>query len=200
MSRSKHSFDSLIRCVAVVVLGFISTAVATHAQSLPAPIRISNGIGGGKSFSAMAVDAKGGIDVAWTQSDGSVTFRRSTDGGRTFSNPAVVQPAISPTPILVAIQIGTDEAGNINLVWTEFGAGPDADLFSRSTDGGLTFSTPKDLAPSFGAPVGGIPRLAVDSTGDIQVGDVTIQTVNNAIVAPLVFIHSTDGGQLFLLR
>jgi hypothetical protein len=202
MSHSKHSFDHFVRCVAVLVLAVGTSSVGASSvgaggQSLPAPVKISNGVLPGKSFAAMAVDAKGGIDIAWTQSDGSVTFRRSTDGGVTFSNPTVVQPAISPTPILVAIQVGADEAGNINLVWTQFGVGPDADLFSRSTDGGLTFSTPRDLAPSFGAPVGGIPRLTVDSTGDIQVGDVTVQTVNNAIIAPLVFIHSSDGGATF---
>jgi hypothetical protein len=139
MSHSKHSFDHFVRCVAILVLAVGAGSVDARGQSVPAPVKISNGVLPGKSFAAMAVDAKGGIDIAWTQSDGSVTFRRSTDGGVTFSNPTVVQPAISPTPILVAIQVGADEAGDINLVWTEFGVGPDADLFSRSTDGGLTF-------------------------------------------------------------
>jgi hypothetical protein len=198
MSRSKHSFDSLIRCAAVVVLGFVSTAVATHAQSLPAPIKISNGIGGGKSFPAMAVDARGGIDIAWTQSDGSVTFRRSTDGGRTFSNPTVVQAANSQSVILFGLQIGVDAAGNISLVWGDFlSSGAEGDFFSRSTDSGLTFSTPEDVAPVFGGNVGGAVRLAVTPDGDIQIGDFIAQAVNNVTVSSLFFIHSSDGGATF---
>lgn len=131
------------------------------AQSFT-PVNLSDAVGGG-SDPALAVDANGNIDVAW-QGNG-IFFRGSTDGGTTFSSAKQIQARIGP---IAGPQMAVDAAGNINLLWSVFvGTTPDVVYFSRSTNGGATFSTPLSLAVSPGARSTQL-QMTLDSNGRID--------------------------------
>jgi hypothetical protein len=138
----------------------------------------------------MSLDANGNIDIAWLQSANGVFFRRSTDGGATFSNTTVVQVNAEPK----YLQMGLDAAGSINLLWWT-PAGPFggfvAAFFSRSIDGGLTFSTPTNLSPNLGGIQSLSPQLVVDPSGNVDI--FWFDFVNPG----LFFIRSTEGDANF---
>ena len=72
-----------------------------------------------------------------------VFFSRSTEGGLTFS-PAI---NLSQTPTLSQfghLVVGAD--GSINITWQEDGQPNREILCRRSVDGGITFSTTKNLS------------------------------------------------------
>ena len=80
--------------------------------------------------------------MAWINQPGP-EFVRSTNGGTTFSAPLVIPSNMQDTADNNNIQMGVDGSGNINLLWhrelTPTGTVPNS-FFSRSTDGGATFS------------------------------------------------------------
>ncbi len=101
----------------------------------------------------------GSLFVAWTEYEGRLWFRYSTDRGESFSDPLHVagnniEPARGPS-------IASGENGNVYLVWT-VGEDPSADIrFARSTDGGRSFSEPRTVFKSDGH--SDAPKIAVDS-------------------------------------
>src|SRR5947209_1351728 len=105
-----------------------------------------------------------------------------------FSSPKNVSndPRFTFTP-----QIAVDATGNINVVWEDDTANNSNILFSRSSDGGATFSTPKNISNSSGFSFN--PRMAVDSNGKINVAWID-DTPGNPDV---MFSHSIDGGVTF---
>ncbi len=91
-------------------------------------------------------------------------------------------------------QVAVDAAGNINVVWeddTATASGYQIILFSRSTDGGATFSTPKPLSNASGFSTN--PRICVDSQGGINV----VWQDNAAGNYDVFFSRSSDGGVIF---
>src|SRR5262249_24972421 len=74
-------------------LSLLLLPLNVFAQTPPPPINLSNGVGGGFN-PVMALDAKGGIDVAWIGS--GVFFARSVDGGATFSTTTVTSLGSPP--------------------------------------------------------------------------------------------------------
>jgi hypothetical protein len=193
MFSSKDRFASVVRCLSMTGLALISAAVAARGASLPTPIRLSDGVTSGPHFPIMALSANGHIDVAWSQQNG-IFFRHSADGGATFFSTVEVQPvATGRTP--VNLQMGTDAASNIDLLWAVLNSdGSLANLFlSRSTDGGFTFSAPKGLVPDFGGTVANDPALLVHPNGAIDISD--FATVNGT--TSLFLARSIDGGKTF---
>src|SRR6266849_6536465 len=81
-------------------------------------------------------------------------------------------------------RIAVDSRGNINMVWQNDTSGNFNIFFSRSTDGGATFSTPTNLSNSPDQSTS--PLVAVDSSGNINV------VWNSNPV--LFFSRSSDGG------
>jgi hypothetical protein len=96
-----------------------------------------------------------------------IFIRRSLDGGQTWEPEAITVIAHDSTPGIpfedkpwvVADPAGT-HAGNLYIGWTQFTLAASDLLFSRSTDGGLTWSKPIKLSS-----VSGLPR---DDNGDLQ--------------------------------
>jgi len=98
-------------------------------------------------------------------------------------------------------RIAVDASGNINVVWRDE---PNSNvLFTRSTDGGVTFSIPAQVS---GIPGGGGPspfplQIATDSAGTIHIlaGGTVPQAAGSAASDELFYARSVDGGKTFLV-
>ena len=170
MNQGKTRSNQSIARLALLGVVLALTAPASWAQFVftqPQKINSSDG-STGNSEQLIAVDNLGNINVVWVEptSANNIMFSRSTDGGLTFSAPVNLSnnPGGAFEPSLAL-----DASGNINLAWTgsaNFASGPNDIFFTRSTDGGNSFSTPVDV--SGGQPAGGgfTPSLALDTAGN----------------------------------
>jgi len=140
-------------------------------KSFSKPLNLSSSIGGdGKGrinrdiwhngSLDLAAGAGGAVWVTWTEYDGPLWLRRSTDGGRTFSTSqrvaAGAKPARAPS-----LALGPDRT--VYLAWTT-GDDEGADIhLAKSTDGGANFSAAQRVAPSKN--YSDAPKLAVGPGG-----------------------------------
>lgn len=98
-------------------------------------------------------------------------------------------------------QVAVDKNGNINIVWFEVPSGgtvPDV-FFSRSTDGGITFSTPLDISLSIPAIIREWPEIALDLSGNINVvwtNEFQRQS-GSPLIVDVYYTRSSDGGASF---
>ncbi|HKW87592.1 MAG TPA: PKD domain-containing protein [Candidatus Acidoferrales bacterium] len=145
----------------------------------------------GSSFSPrIAVGSDGSVNVVWedtTPGSGDIMFSRSADAGTTFSTPVNVSndPADSANP-----QITSDSAGSLYVVW-DSDSGNLGILFSRSTDGGATFSAPLQLSTNTQGSI--TPEFAVDTNGDVSV----VWEDDNNGTSDISFCVSADHGATF---
>jgi hypothetical protein len=120
-----------------------------------------------------------------------IAFRRSSDGGATFLAPKNISNIQAPGEIP---KIALDGGGNINVVWAGSPSrGVSHIFFSRSTDGGASFSVPATVDTNSSD---GYPEVAVDSSGDIDF----VWEDNSScscIGSEVFFSQSIDGGQSF---
>jgi hypothetical protein len=183
----KDFLDPLVRRAVFLFLAFVAAGAGAYGGTLPPPVNLSSSVGGGQR-PIMRVDAKGNIDVAWMGL--GVYFTRSVDGGATFPQTTTVQLGTQPQ----GLQMVLDPAGNVDLLWWTHASDGSrvAVFFSRSGDGGLTFSAPKNLSPNFGGIQSFSPQLAVDGSGHIDIA--WSDFVNPGY---LYFIRSTDEGASF---
>ncbi len=88
---------------------------------------------------------------------------------------------------------------NVYASWTKFTNGGDQIVFSRSTDGGVTWSNPLPISPSYNnGTVGGRQGSAVKVGPDGTVYVVWLDTVNKQAVERISISH--DGGQTFPMQ
>lgn len=110
-----------------------------------------------------------GIYVVWhehTSSDYDVFFTKSTDGGLTWS-PSQVLADTSSTSVTTSI---TTDGSNLYVTWSEdVGSASYETYFSKSIDGGVTWSTPQNVSnfPTFpGSPfLPTQPSISSDTSG-----------------------------------
>jgi hypothetical protein len=94
----------------------------------------------------IVVDPSDAINVAWQDTAPGISvimFSRSTDGGRTFSEPLQVSTGTGPA---TEAAIGCDSAGRLSVVWVDESSGNAEAFYSRSTDNGNTFSEPINVS------------------------------------------------------
>ena len=128
--------------------------------------------------------------------------RRSLDGGRTWEadHIPVIQHATEPgipfedKPYIAADNSAGPYAGNLYVGWTRWTLADSQILFSRSTDGGATWSAPLEISAHRG-----LPR---DDNGAAEgfsgaVGPHGTLYVVWALRDHIVFRTSSDGGQTF---
>jgi hypothetical protein len=147
---------------------------------------------------SMALDPSGNINILWESiPQGNVFLSRSNDRGASFLSTQVthyVRAGSSPSP--EAPRMALDSSGNINVVWFDNSPGNLAILFSRSTDGGVTFSAPQNLSGT--SADSRIPLIAIDSRGNINVvWEERTQGPSNIFVGDIFFSRSSDGGSSF---
>jgi hypothetical protein len=124
----------------------------------------------------------GCVNLGWADASHSVYFDRTCDGGASFSAPVLVY-GLGGSP-----QIAIDSMGNVDVVW-EGGVGFFDILFSRSTNGGASFSPAIELA---GPNESGVSyALAVDSSNNINV------VLTRSPYTDVFLERSVDGGVSF---
>src|SRR5260221_210719 len=135
---------------------------------------------------------------------------KSTDGGCHYSSTAKVSGS-SPAQFADKDGITADANpnspchDNVYAAWTKFakpgghGFGGDQIFFSRSTDGGASFSNPSPISPGFNNNhVGGRQGAAVKVGPDGTVYVVWLDSVNKQAVERLSISH--DGGKTFPMQ
>jgi hypothetical protein len=130
---------------------------------------------------SMLIDSNGAIDVAWQTTTG-IQFRRSVDGGVTFSTAQLVIPQRVPADF-VEIQV---DSSNAIVIFSSYQGVDDPEPvteIARSVDGANFKLFP---VPSHGE----LPTMALEPSGAIDVAWF-------GSVKTLYAIRSTDGGATF---
>lgn len=145
-------------------------------------LRVSRSEDGGRNFSppihvfgddrrparapSLAVDTDGTVYVAWTiggHRHADIRITRSTDGGRSFADERV---AVETDGHSDAPKLAIDAADDLHLVFGESSTGPfqryDV-VYTRSTDGGESFSKPLKISTTTDREAANFPSLAIDS-------------------------------------
>jgi hypothetical protein len=171
---------------AVAILGLLSMCADAQAQvSFSSAKNVSSNADFSMTPQA-AVDAAGNISVVWeddTANNSNILFSRSTDGGGTWSTPRNLS---NSTGYSFNPRIAVDSNGGINVVWVDDTPGNQDVFFSRSANGGASFSTPQNLSND--APDSASPQVGVDTSGNISV-----VWENDDITYGIMYRHSTDG-------
>jgi len=172
-----------VSSLGAVVFLVLSVAVATQENNLidgvffAGPLNLSHNPENTLPFGTrQALDAEGNVNVVWADSSCADTypyactshlfFRRSVNGGATFSAPKDISRHFNGEAAF-APQIAVDPGGIISVVWEDDAAGGWEIFYSRSVDGGVRFSVPKVISNYAGAAVD--PQLVVDRLGRISV-------------------------------
>jgi len=166
----------------------ISTKKKTNFR---APLNITPH-NGGAAAPRVALDSNETVNIVWCDTkDGAaakVVFVRSTDLGLSFNEPLDVSRS---SGFAFDPEIAIDSTNTINVAWQETAPGASVIMFSRSTDGGLTFSDPKQVSTGPGNATEA--AIATDSAGRISI----VWVDASAGRAEAYFARSTDGGTSF---
>lgn len=122
------------------------------------------------------VQGKGGSDY-YSAGDFNAVVQKSTDSGRTWSQPASISPGF-PNGGVFSAPIVAEPDGALDVLYWQHPTNPDTlalspgrEYSTRSTDGGTTWSTPVAVDPGAGSialPVWWIDgSLAVDAAGNL---------------------------------
>jgi hypothetical protein len=128
----------------------------------------------------------------------AIETRRSGDGGRTWSAPVKID-AHRDSGFINGVQNVVRPNGDLLLVFTVFGGSLAGDeiAFARSTDGGVTFGTPSQVAPLESAEFGWL-RAPPFVSADVEAGGKVYVvwrdcSVGSTCSADIVLSTSTDG-------
>jgi hypothetical protein len=183
-----HARRGCVSLSYALVLALILGAGVTMAGD-SAPLNISR-TPGDSQVPALAVDPQGVIHVVWHDNSAGhfqILYSHSTDGGSTFTRAVAVSGAGEAQVPAITV----DRDGGIYVAWEGEAAGNREIFFSRSVDGGATFTSPANLSmspgdskhPAIAAHEKGIVYAAwQDSTGPGR---------------QIMFGRSTDGGKTF---
>ena len=145
---------------------------------------------------ALAVAPDGAIHIAWADErfgHSDIFYANSTDGGATWStnvrvnDDATVADQNSPA-------LAVDEQGHVYIAW-EDSRNSDYDIYyTRSIDGGMTFSANQRVNDDAGQGDQFDPAIAVGPDGTLHLA---WQDGRNTIGYDIYYDRSTDGGATF---
>jgi hypothetical protein len=161
---------------------------------------------GGSGDPALAFDSKGNVYLAGIAfavapvpgpnpgRDSIVFVAKSADGGETYSQITVVARAVSKFTFHDKEWIAIDPTNDyVYMVWVRFNAAAIGEMvFSRSTNGGLTWSTPRIISNATTGEFqvqGAYPVVTADGT--LHITWVDFQT------SKIRYVRSTDHGSTF---
>ncbi len=143
---------------------------------------------GGSVHPAIAIDSNNNLHVVWhdwTPGNPEIYYKRSTDGGSTWS-PTKRLTWNSSSSRYPAIAI--DSNNNLHVVWEDSIPGNSEIYYKRSTDGGSTWGATKRLTWTSGDSA--YPAIAIDSNNNVHVVWHDLTPGN----AEIYYKMSTDGG------
>jgi len=153
-------------------------------------------------YPALTVGMGEHFHAAWERPEAGIYYSRSLDGGGTFSTPIAIGPN-GDTDVNSMVRLGASTGDSVYAFWQYHLPGePPVDkvMFSRSFDGGQTFSTPRRVRDEANALTSTV-KLAF--LGDAQVGpDGTVYVMGIQEGGPndsVAFLRSTNGGNKFVL-
>jgi len=190
--------------------GIMFSRSVDGGNTYSAPNQISNS-NGGYQGSVPAVGPNGEIYVAWYHNN-RIEVDRSTNGGISWGNDVVVSnisglPSplpgagfrVNSFPTIAVDRSGGQGNGYVYVAWADaqgIGSGPDV-LFSRSTDGGTTWSSPIRVSDDTNQTYQWFPWMCVDPAGNIDVVFYDRRDVPGSIQFHTYRARSTNHGVSF---
>jgi hypothetical protein len=154
-------------------------------------------------YPALAVGSGEHLHAAWERTGSGIFYARSLTGGADFSTPVPLALNGLPSETNSMARICSTTGDAVYVVWQYHLPGEpavDRVLYSRSLDGGVTFSAPRRVRDE-GNPLTSVVKLAI--LGDAQVGpDGTVYVMGLQQGGPedsVAFLRSTNGGATFAL-
>jgi hypothetical protein len=197
---------------AALLISVLATAACLHfapptarAQSFDGGIRVNTDAAGSAQGSPWIHAAPDGrVWIAWVNAvdgRGPIVLSSTSDGGATFAPQRVVLPGRTA---LSGMQRGpqfvVDRRGGIHMVWQErIVQGTVSAMYSRSLDGGQTFSTPVFAAADSGRFDQDFPSIAVDSGDNVSIAWIDNREIElgTSTQTHLYYSRSTDRGATF---
>jgi hypothetical protein len=137
----------------------------------------------------------GFIGVVWEDQRGGIYFTNSTDAGNSFGENKRVNDFSGTGFYYPKIAIDPDDT--IYVVWEDNPEGKFYIYFSKSTDGGNTFTSQKKVSDDPTTDGQRMPSIAVGSDGDIYIVWRDYRTSDSDIY-DIYFTKSTDSGDNFI--
>jgi predicted secreted protein with PEFG-CTERM motif len=168
--------------------GILVAKSTDSGTTFGAPVDISRNIG--SSASPQFAVSGNDVYVVWqakTTGKYQIIFAKSTDGGATFSTPANISNNSGDSSYPKIAVFGN----NVYITWSFTVTKKDYDvLFTKSNDGGSTFSTPVNISNNLGD--SGLPQMSVSGN------NVYVTWENDGLGNFEVFVaKSTDNGNTF---
>jgi hypothetical protein len=147
----------------------------------------------------IAIDDNGDLYTTWVfynkthRSDKHVIFAKSTDRGDTWTPNVWVDDGTKSGKRSPIVCVGTN--GHIYVVWEDFRPYDDSDIyFSRSTDGGETWTNPDIRVNQDSYGYQQLPSMAIDPWGDLYVA---YEHHPEEEYSHIYLVKSTDGGEIW---
>jgi BNR repeat-like domain len=174
----------------VLAIGLVLCALA--AQAGWTPVKRLTWTSGASTLPAIAADAFGGLHLVWVNfspGNAELYYKKSTNGGTTWSASQRLtwNSGDSTKPVLAV-----DPSGNPHVVWQDLTPGIPEIYYTRSTDGGTTWSANQRLTWNSG--YSNVPSIAVDSSGNPHV----VWHDNTPGNYEIYYRKSQDGGATWL--
>lgn len=141
----------------------------------------------------IAVDVAGNINAVFhnfISNDYDIYFRRSTNGGTSWSTPVNLSNSADQYIYSAYAQIAIDESNNVNVVWIDWDSGDYSIKFRRSGDNGSNWDMVKTVSNTSGKVYNNSARIDTGSDGSIGL----LWTDDVSGDSEVYFSRSTDNG------